>query len=126
MPMAVLDRSVLIVEDEFIIAETLATYVEDMGLPVCGRAITASEALALAIKKRPCVVLMDVRLVGEEDGVHAAIAIHKDVGSRVIFITGSREPATLERINMDHPFAVLFKPMTGHQLKTVIEKALAT
>lgn len=122
--MAVLDRSVLIVEDEFIIAETLATYVEDMGLPVCGRAITASEALTLAIEQRPCVVLMDVRLVGEEDGVHAAIAIHNEVGSRVIFITGSREPATLERINMDHPLAVPFKPMTSHQLKTVMEKAL--
>ncbi len=45
----------------------------------------------MAQKHRPRVVLMDVRLRGESDGVSAALAIHEHVGSKVIFITGSKE-----------------------------------
>lgn len=116
---------VLIVDDEFIITETLRIYVEDMGLQVCGVAGTADEAVALAVAERPYLVLMDVRLFGERDGVDASIAIHEHVGSRVIFITGSREPATMQRIQCDHPAAVLFKPIADGQLKAVITRILA-
>jgi DNA-binding NarL/FixJ family response regulator len=69
---------------------------------------------------------MDVRLQGEGDGVDAALAIHEHVGSKVIFVTGSREPATLERISLHHPSAVLFKPVSGRQLRTAIEAAAGT
>jgi DNA-binding NarL/FixJ family response regulator len=123
--MTLLARTVLIVEDEFVIAEMLSTYIEDLGVPVCGRAATMEEAVALAVQHRPAVILMDVRLIGEKDGVDAALAIYDAVGSRVIFVTGSREPATMERINLDHPYAVLFKPMTEHQLKAIVSQALA-
>lgn len=123
--MSALNKTVLIVEDEFLIAEILAAYVEDLGVPVCGRATTGDEAVALAVQHRPAVILMDVRLVGERDGVDAALAIYDAVGSRVIFITGSREPSTVDRINLDHPYAVLFKPMTEYQLKPVVLAALA-
>ncbi len=119
------NKSVLIVEDEFLIAETLEAYVEDLGVPVCGRAATADEAVALAVEHRPAVILMDVRLIGRKDGVDAALEVYERVGSRVIFITGSREPATMERINLDHPYAVLFKPVTGNQLRTTVSAALA-
>src|SRR3546814_5258704 len=74
-----------------------------MGMAVCGIAATAKGAVALAIKHRPQLVLMDMRLAGEGDGVDAALAIHEKVGSKVIFITGSREPATMDRIQLDHP-----------------------
>jgi DNA-binding NarL/FixJ family response regulator len=66
---------------------------------------------------------MDVRLQGLGDGVDAALAIHEHVGSKVIFVTGSREPATLDRIGMDHPAGVLFKPVSDRQLRTAIEAA---
>lgn len=69
---------------------------------------------------------MDGRLIGEKDGVDAALAIYDEVGSRVIFLTGSREPSTIERINLDHPYAVLFKPITARQLKTTVMAALGT
>jgi two-component system, response regulator PdtaR len=116
---------VLIVDDEFIITETLRIYVEDMGLEVCGVAGTADEAIALAVAERPYLVLMDVRLFGDRDGVDASMAIHDLVGSKVIFITGSREPATMQRIKCDHPAAVLFKPISDGQLKSVIDRILA-
>ncbi len=119
-----LQPCVLVVDDEFLIAQGLRMQVEDMGLKVCGTAATAATAIALAEAHRPSVVLMDVRLRGEGDGVDAAIAIHETVGSKVIFITGSREPATMGRIELDHPSAVLFKPLFGRQLQTAIEAVL--
>jgi len=116
---------ILVVEDEFLIAASLKMQIEDLGLQVCGTADTALDAIAMAKEFRPRVVLMDMRLKGQGDGVDAALAIHLSVGSKVIFITGSREPATMARIQEDHPAAVLFKPIYGRQLQTAIESVLA-
>lgn len=116
---------VLVVDDEFLIAQGLCMQVEDMNMVVCGTATNADEALALAMMYRPEVVLMDMRLRGEKDGVDAALAIHASVGSKVIFITGSREQSTIERIHEDHPAGVLFKPVSDRQLRVAIDAALA-
>lgn len=123
--MTKLNNTVLVVDDEYLIALGLCTQVEEMGLTVCGTAATADEAVALTQQYRPTVVLMDMRLLGEKDGVDAALAIYETVGSKVIFITGSREPATIERIKLDHPSAVLFKPVSDQQLRAAIQAAMA-
>lgn len=120
-----LEECVLVVEDEFLIAASLKMQIEDLGMVVCGTADTASLAISMAQEHRPRVILMDMRLKGQGDGVDAALAIHQTVGSKVIFITGSREPATMARIQEDHPAAVLFKPIYGRQLQTAIEGVLA-
>jgi DNA-binding NarL/FixJ family response regulator len=120
-----LNRVVLVVDDEFLIAQGLCMQVEDMEMEVCGTATNADEALALAMMHKPQVVLMDVRLRGDKDGVDAALAIHATVGSKVIFITGSRESATIDRIYQDHPADVLFKPVSDRQLRWAIGQALA-
>lgn len=117
---------VAVVDDEFLIAEGLTLQLEDMGMTVCGTAASADEAVALVQATRPAIVLMDVRLDGEKDGVDAAITIHETVGSKVIFVTGSREPATMERIHLDHPAGVLFKPISDWQLRQAIDAALAS
>jgi len=122
--MSDLQNCVLVVDDEFLIAMGFRTQVEEMGLTVCGTAATADDAIAQAQKHRPAVVLMDMRLWGDKDGVDAARVIHDTVGSKVIFITGSREPATIERINRDHPFALLFKPISNRQLRSAITDAM--
>jgi two-component system, response regulator PdtaR len=122
--MSDLQNCVLVVEDEFLIAMGFCMQVEDMGLAVCGTAATAEDAIVQAQAHRPALVLMDMRLWGKRDGVDAAIAIHNTVGSKVVFITGSREPATIERINGDHPFALLFKPVSNRQLRSAITDAM--
>ena len=116
---------VLVVDDEFLIAQGLCLQVEDLDMVVCATAATADDAVVLAQAHRPAIVLMDMRLRGDKDGVDAALAIHHTVGSKVIFITGSREQATLDRIQLDHPAGVLFKPISDRQLKTAIDVALA-
>jgi DNA-binding NarL/FixJ family response regulator len=119
-----LRNHVLVVDDELLIVQGLCLQLEDMGMAVCGTAATAEAAIALAQQHRPSIVLMDMRLRGDKDGVDAAIVIHDTVGSRVIFITGSREPATMARIQLDHPSAVLFKPISDWQLRSAIEAAI--
>lgn len=122
--MSALQKSVLIVEDEAIIAELWSLYIEAMGIDVCGVAATAADAVSLAQAHQPELVLMDMRLRGEGDGVDAALAIHASVGSKVIFITGSQEPATLARIDLDHPTAVLIKPVNQIQFTQTVQDAL--
>jgi DNA-binding NarL/FixJ family response regulator len=122
--MKALQNHILVVDDEFLIAEGLCAQLRSFGMKVCGTADTADKAIALAQEHRPIVVLMDVRLLGQGDGVDAALAIHATVGSKIVFITGSREPETITRIQLDHPSAVLFKPISFRQLRTTIETAI--
>jgi DNA-binding NarL/FixJ family response regulator len=124
--MSALHPCVLVVEDEFLIAQGICLQVEEIGLPVCATVATAEAAVAAAMEHRPMIVLMDVRLQGLGDGVDAALAIHEHVGSKVIFVTGSREPATLERIHQDHPAGLLFKPVSERQLRNALEAVGAT
>ena len=117
-------RKALIVEDEFLIAEGLRAQLDAMDVDVCGIASTAEDAVALAMVHRPDFVLMDVRLDSERDGVDAALDIHATLNSPVIFVTGSREQATIDRIALDHAAATLFKPISHVQLKRTIDAAL--
>jgi CheY-like chemotaxis protein len=114
--MSTLKDCVLVVDDEFLIAQGLCAQIQDLGMEVCATAATADEAIAQAQAHRPRVVLMDVRLRGE---------INATVGSKMIFVTGSREPTTIARIALDHPSAVLFKPVSDLQLRTAIQSAVA-
>jgi DNA-binding NarL/FixJ family response regulator len=119
-----LQDHILVVDDEFLIVEGLREQIEDIGLKVCGTADTADGAIALAQEHRPSVILMDMRLLGQKDGVDAALVIHATVGSKLIFMTGSKDPETMARIQLDHPSAVLFKPVTFRQLRTTLETAM--
>src|SRR3546814_12899990 len=82
---------ILIVEDEFLIADHLATMIDDMGLAVCGIADTADEAVAMAAQHRPDVDLMAVRMKGRKDGIDAAQRIYGHVGCPPVFVPGPRE-----------------------------------
>lgn len=60
---------------------------------------------------------MDVRLGGKRDGVDVAMAIHTiNPDIKIVFVTGSSEPPTIDRINMDHPHRILIKPISPGDL----------
>lgn len=115
---------VFIVDDDFLIVEYLRDTVEDLGLEVTGTAATADDAVDRCLNQPPDVILMDVRLRGAADGVDAAQRIHARIGVPVVFITGSREPSTQERISQDCPRAVLIKPITAAQLQATLREVL--
>lgn len=119
-----LQDCVLVVDDEILIAELWCMILEDMQIEVCGVAKNAAAAIALADQFRPKLVLMDIRLEGPMDGIDAAIAIHGTVGSRIIFITGSRDSPTIARIQAVRPARVLFKPLGEGQLQAAVAAAI--
>jgi DNA-binding NarL/FixJ family response regulator len=79
----------LIVEDERMIAEYFKIIVENLGYSVCGIAKTAEEAVHLAEEEDPAMIFMDVRLIGEKDGVDAAIEIYGRKPVPTVYVTGS-------------------------------------
>ncbi len=116
---------VLIVEDEMLVAYGLEEELQDRGYDVVGIAATADDAVALCRAARPEVVLMDVRLKGARDGIDAAQEIADEaLGAKVIFVTGSRERQTLERIRSDHPRGILIKPVSPDQIDQAITEVL--
>ena len=117
-----MDR-ILIVEDDFIIADYLRGLCEGFGMRVVGSAMDAATALRLTEELRPDSVLMDVRLRGERDGVEVAMAIHDShPETRVIFVTGSSEPSTLRRIRSDRPHRILIKPIDPAELEEALQE----
>lgn len=113
---------VLIVEDDFIVRAHIKNIVERLGYEVCGLASSADEAVDLARTTQPDAILMDVRLSGPRDGVDAANEIFELHAVPVIYITGSNEPQTLERIETDHPSGVLIKPVASEQIGDLLRK----
>src|SRR5690242_13169258 len=116
-------QSVLIVEDQFLISEYLRIWIEAFGHSVCGVAKSAARAVELALAHRPDVVLLDMRLEGDRDGVHAAMDIGAVYSPRFIYVTGSSEPSMIERINEDSPFRILIKPIDPAELQEAIRAA---
>jgi len=113
---------VLIVEDEFLIAEYFKIIIEQLGYEVCGLARSADEAVALARREEPAVIFMDVRLAGERDGVEAAQEIHAIRPVPIIYVTASREPQTKRRIAGDQAAEVLTKPVVQQHIEAALAK----
>jgi CheY-like chemotaxis protein len=84
-------RTILIVEDEAIPAKDYQIIVENAGFKVVGIATTSTEAIAIANKEKPNIILMDINLKGEDSGIDAARAIYNSYGPEIVFITGLEE-----------------------------------
>ena len=116
-------KRVAIVEDDFIVAEYLREVCERLiGHEVVAVAHGAASARDLLRETRPDWVLMDVRLGDGDDGVDVAldyISVAPD--ARIIYVTGSSEPSTRERILTDHPYKIIIKPIMPADLRAAFE-----
>lgn len=115
---------ILIVEDEAIFALDLEGRLARMGYEPVGRSSSGEGAVALALELRPDLVLMDIRLSGDMDGIAAADEIRRSTHTPVIFLTAYSEDATLNRAMLADPFGYIFKPIDDRDLKSTIELAL--
>jgi DNA-binding NarL/FixJ family response regulator len=113
-------QTCLIVDDDHLIAERLRMLVAELRLDVCGVAHDSETAVETAINLQPDVVLMDVRLGGERDGVDAAFEILKRTRSRVIFVTAFNDDASVERMKRSNPSGILIKPVDPKALKLAL------
>lgn len=115
---------ILVVEDEAIVALDIRTRLALLGYAVAGTAASAAQAIALAEELRPNLVLMDIGLDGDSDGIEAARTVRERLRLPVVFLTAYSEDDTLERAKLVEPFGYILKPFEDRELKTVIEMAL--
>jgi len=116
--------SVLIVEDEGIIARNLQETLSGLGYDPFGIASTSVQALALASERCPDVVLIDIRIKGEPDGIATAQLLKDRFDLPLIYLTAHADGATLERAKKTEPYAYLVKPVKPQELHSAIEIAL--
>lgn len=116
--------SILVVEDEFLVAMTIENELTDAGFTIAGVASTADEAVALARETKPTLVVMDVRLAGKRDGVDAALRIFAETGTRCVFATANADAAVRERAAAAKPLFWLQKPYNGPALIAAVRDAL--
>lgn len=114
----------LIVEDEYILAANLQENLEALGYRVLDIAGSAEEAIEKATILEPDLVLMDIWLQGERDGIHAAEHIWSSLQIPVIYVTGHSDTGTLERAKVTFPFGYILKPVKEKELYVAIETAL--
>jgi CRP-like cAMP-binding protein/DNA-binding NarL/FixJ family response regulator len=116
--------SILIVEDEDIVAADIQEALESFGYSVCARAKTGTDAISLAKDQCPNLVLMDIKLQGEMDGVEASASIRKTLNIPVVFLTAYADDKTLERAKITEPYGYILKPFKEMELKMAVELAL--
>jgi CheY-like chemotaxis protein len=108
---------VLIVEDEFFISLNTEMMLTALGHVVVGIAVSADQAVSMAEKERPDVILMDIRLIGTRDGIDAATEIRNRFDIASIFVTANSDPQTRLRANAARPLIFLEKPLTEQRLR---------
>jgi two-component system, sensor histidine kinase and response regulator len=118
------NAKILIVEDERIVAADLQGRLERMGYNVLGIISSGREAVNLAAEQRPDLVLMDITLRGEMDGVAAAEEMRRLFEVTVIYLTAHSDDATLQRAKITEPFGYVLKPFDERELLKTIEMAL--
>lgn len=115
--------AVLLVEDEAIVALATRDALQELGCQVVGWATSATEAERLAAATPPDVVLMDVRLKGNLDGIDAALRLRERHKAPIIFVTGLVQEELRERMSQASPAAILFKPYTQGDLRHALRLA---
>jgi len=115
--------SVLIVEDEGIIAENLRELLTSLDYDAFCTASTSDEAVECALKKCPDVVLMDIRIKGKLDGIATAKLLSERFDVPIIYLTAHADTATIARARMTEPHGYLVKPVRAPDLRSAIEIA---
>ncbi len=115
---------VLVVEDEGLVAAGLKGQLEDIGHQVMGLAKDAEEAVRLASKLQPDLIMMDIRIPGT-DGIEAARAILAQEAVPIVFLTAYPDEDFVRRAGDAGAMAYLLKPVNESTLRSTIEVALA-
>ena len=115
---------VLIVEDRLIVANNLQDRLQKMGYSVLGIVSSGEEAIRSVRELQPDIVLMDIRLQGEVDGIQAAQEIRTHWAVPIVYLTGHADEATLQRAKLTEPYGYLLKPFDALGLHSTIEMAL--
>jgi PAS domain S-box-containing protein len=118
------DVRILVVEDESVVAKDIQWSLKSLGYIICGWASSGTEAVEKVKELQPDLVLMDIVLKGDMDGVQASDYIRTRFGVPVVYLTAYADENTLERAKLTEPFGYILKPFEERELHTTIEVAL--
>jgi DNA-binding NarL/FixJ family response regulator len=110
------NRRIVIVEDDVFIRLDLSTHLREAGHDVVGTAASAAEAVRVTERERPDLVLMDIRLVGERDGIDAATEIWRRFSIRSLLVSANLDAAARVKAAAANPAGFLEKPYTPTKL----------
>jgi len=114
----------LIVEDETLIAEELRERLCRLGFTVIAAVSSGEEAVEIATREQPDLVLMDIRLSGDKDGVQAAREIREQVNVPIVYLTAHSDRRTVERAKRTDHDGFILKPFLRKELQSTIEVVL--
>ncbi len=114
---------ILIVEDEPIVAKDIRNRLQKMGYTVFAVASSGKEAVE-KVKNNPDLVLMDIVLRGDMDGIEAADVIRAQADIPIVYVTAHADEKTLQRAKVTEPYGYILKPFENRELHTIIEMAL--
>lgn len=115
---------ILIVEDQRINAERLRINLEQLGYETCGIVARGEEAVQKAEDTRPDLILMDIRLKGEVDGIEAAQRVRSRLNIPIVFLTAHADERAIDRAKTAEPYGYLVKPYRVEELRSTIAIAL--
>lgn len=120
-PKALTKAKILIVEDEIITAMSLKQLFEHWGLGKCKQVSSGKEAIEATKSEKPDIVLIDIHLKGEINGIEAARQLHANFHVPIIFITGYSDEETIKEAKKIKPVGYFVKPLDFYKLKSTIE-----
>ncbi|MDO6490959.1 MAG: response regulator [Cellulophaga sp.] len=112
---------VLIVEDNMIIQMFIESIIEGIDNNIVRTASNSNEAMSALRFFSPDIILLDIGLSGDKDGIEVAEVINKDYQIPFVFITGNSDASTIERANKTNPMHIIRKPIDENQLKAEFE-----
>jgi signal transduction histidine kinase/DNA-binding response OmpR family regulator len=122
--MATMSATLLVVEDDVTVAETIRDVLVAAGYAVPETVRSGLAAIDAARRVRPALVLMDVQLDGPLDGIETARQLREAIDVRVVYLTGATDDATLQRAKQTAPLGYLKKPFNARELRIAVELAL--
>jgi two-component system, cell cycle sensor histidine kinase and response regulator CckA len=119
-----LGKTVLVVEDERVVAKDLQRTLISFGYDVPLTAASADDAIRAASERCPDLVLMDIRIKGDLDGIQTAEILRSRFDVPVVYLTAYADDATVERAKKTEPHAYLLKPVKADELRSAVQIAL--
>jgi AmiR/NasT family two-component response regulator len=125
LPQEIMKHKIVIVEDEGLIAADLQGRLTSAGYAVTGIADSGSRAFEVIRKTAPDLVLMDIRIKGDTDGIHVADQVRREMNVPVVYLTAYEDPETLARAAATQAFGYIKKPIASASLRGAIEMAIS-
>jgi len=117
-------KQILVAEDNSILAMELKDTLQSFGYRVPVTASTAEEAVGMAKKQKPALILMDINLKGGIDGIEVAGLIRDFLKVPIVFLSGYTDTRTRTKADRTHPFQFITKPFDVKELQSVLKNAL--